>query len=186
MIGGAIGAYALTELPGQTLKPFISAYLLVLGVLIVCDLHTTRPRDYAALTPSAQSISPSFRHFGHLDDFLPHRWLKPVAYHRRSHHPGGYRGAIRSDKQPEFLFVPPDQVSRVAAETGAIPYDIPGVELTHVGEGCSFDSFVAKYGLDNDAAIVTVAAIVRGADTDRHDLTPQSAGLLAISMGCET
>ena len=47
----------------------------------------------------------------------------------------------------------------------------------------SFDSFVAKYGLDNDAAIVTVAAIVRGADTDRHDLTPQSAGLLAISMG---
>ena len=87
------------------------------------------------------------------------------------------------DKQPEFLFVPPDQVSRVAAETGAIPYDIPGVELTHVGEGCSFDSFVAKYGLDNDAAIVTIAAIVRGADTDRHDLTPQSAGLLAISMG---
>ena len=66
------------------------------------------------------------------------------------------------DKQPEFLFVPPDQVSRVAAETGAIPYDIPGVELTHVGEGCSFDSFVAKYGLDKDAAIVTVAAIVRG------------------------
>ena len=58
--------------------------------------------------------------------------------------------------------MPPDQVSRVAAETGAIPYDIPGVELTHVGEGCSFDSFVAKYGLDNDAAIVTVAAIVRG------------------------
>jgi hypothetical protein len=87
------------------------------------------------------------------------------------------------DKQPEFLFVPPDQVSRVAAETGAIPYDIPGVELTHVGEGCSFDSFVAKYGLDNDAAIVVIAAIVRGADTDQHDLTPQSAGLLAISMG---
>ena len=87
------------------------------------------------------------------------------------------------DKQPEFLFVAPDQVSRVAAEAGAIPYDIPGVELTHVGEGCSFDSFVAKYGLDNDAAIVAIAAIVRGADTDRHDLTPQSAGLLAISMG---
>ena len=58
--------------------------------------------------------------------------------------------------------MPPAQVSRVAAETGAIPYDIPGVELSHVGEGCSVDSFVAKYGLDNDAAIVTVAAIVRG------------------------
>jgi hypothetical protein len=87
------------------------------------------------------------------------------------------------DKEPEFLFVPPDQVLRAAAETGAIPYDVPGVEFTHVGEGCSFDAFVAKYGLDSDPAIVTIAAIVRGADTDRHDLTPQSAGLLAISMG---
>jgi hypothetical protein len=53
-----------------------------------------------------------------------------------------YRQAARVS-----LFVPPDQVSRVAAETGAIPYDIPGVELTHVGEDCSFDSFVSKYGL---------------------------------------
>ena len=59
----------------------------------------------------------------------------------------------------------------------------PGVEFTHVGEGCSFDAFVAKYGLNSDPAIVTIAAIVRGADTDRHNLTPQSAGLLAISMG---
>jgi hypothetical protein len=74
-------------------------------------------------------------------------------------------------------------VLRVAAETGAIPYDVPGVEFTHVGEGCSFDAFVAKYGLNSDPAIVTIAAIVRGADTDRHNLTPQSAGLLAISMG---
>jgi hypothetical protein len=87
------------------------------------------------------------------------------------------------DKQPEFLFVPPDQVLRVAAETGAIPYDVPGVEFTHVGEGCSFDAFVARYGLNSDPGIVTIAAIVRGADTDRHNLTPQSAGLLAISMG---
>jgi hypothetical protein len=85
------------------------------------------------------------------------------------------------DKEPEFLFVPPDQVDRVATETGAIPFDVPGVELTHVGEGCSFDSFISKYGLDNDPAILTIAAIVRGADTDRHDLTPQSAGLLAVS-----
>ncbi|HET9935108.1 MAG TPA: chromate resistance protein ChrB domain-containing protein [Methyloceanibacter sp.] len=87
------------------------------------------------------------------------------------------------DKEPEFLFVPPDQVLRAAAEAGAIAYDVPGVEFTHVGEGCSFDAFVAKYGLDSDPAIVKIAAIVRGADTDRHDLTPQSAGLLAISMG---
>ncbi|MER8417695.1 chromate resistance protein ChrB domain-containing protein [Mesorhizobium sp. M1329] len=87
------------------------------------------------------------------------------------------------DKEPEFLFVPPDQVIPVARETGATPYDVPGVEFTHVGDGCSFDTFVSKYGLERDPAIVTIAAIVRGADTDRHDLTPQSAGLLAISMG---
>jgi hypothetical protein len=87
------------------------------------------------------------------------------------------------DKEPEFLFVPPHQVIRVAEETGATPYDVPGVAFTHMDAGCSFDSFVSKYGLDRDPAIVTIAAIVRGADTDRHDLTPQSAGLLAISMG---
>ena len=79
------------------------------------------------------------------------------------------------DKQPEFLFVPPDQVLRVAAETGAIPYDVPGVELTHAGEGCSFDTFISKYGLDGDAAIVTIAAIVRGADTDRHERSGELA-----------
>src|SRR5688500_5655488 len=56
------------------------------------------------------------------------------------------------DKQPDFSFVPPDQVTRVAAERGAIPYDIPGVELTHVGEGCSFDSFVSKYDLGSNPA----------------------------------
>lgn len=87
------------------------------------------------------------------------------------------------DKEPEFVFVPPEQVAAIAAETGAIPFDVPSVEYTHVGDGCSFDTFVAKHSLDQDAAIVTIAAIVRGADTDRHDLTPQSAGLLAISMG---
>ena len=55
------------------------------------------------------------------------------------------------DKEPEFLFVPPERVRAVAEETGAIPYDVPGVELTHVGEGCSFDTFLAKYGLDDPA-----------------------------------
>ena len=87
------------------------------------------------------------------------------------------------DKGAEFLFVPPDRVLAVAEETSATPYDVPGVEFTHVGDGCSFDTFVSKYRLEGDPAIATIAAIVRGADTDRHDLTPQSAGLLAISMG---
>jgi hypothetical protein len=87
------------------------------------------------------------------------------------------------DKEPEFLFVKPSEVMQAAQKTGATPYDVPDVELTHVGEGCSFDAFMSKYQLEKDPALMTIAAIVRGADTDHHDLTPQSAGLLAISMG---
>lgn len=87
------------------------------------------------------------------------------------------------DKEPEFVFVPPADVLRVAEQTGATPYDAPGVPFTHVGDGCTFDAIVSKYGLDRDRAIATIATIVRGADTARPDLAPQSAGLLAISMG---
>ena len=86
------------------------------------------------------------------------------------------------DEKPEFLFVPPAEVQGVAAATGAIPFDIPGVALTHRGEGCSFDSFLEDYGL-LDSALHELTRIVRGADTERLDLAPQSAGLLAISLG---
>jgi hypothetical protein len=86
------------------------------------------------------------------------------------------------DEQPEFLYVPSDRVQTVAEETDAIPYDVPGVELSHVGDLCSFDAFLSKYGLD-DPALHQLAPIVRGADTSRLDLTPQSAGLFAISLG---
>jgi len=86
------------------------------------------------------------------------------------------------DPEAEFLYVPPAQVLSVAQATGAIPYDIPGVEMSHVGELCSFDAFLAKYGLD-DPALQQLAAIVRGADTSRLELTPQSAGLYAVSLG---
>jgi hypothetical protein len=86
------------------------------------------------------------------------------------------------DKEPEFLYVPGDQVLKVAADTGAVPYDVPGVEMTHVGDECSFDAFLRKHQLD-DPALHRLATIVRGADTSRLDLTPQSAGLYAISLG---
>jgi hypothetical protein len=86
------------------------------------------------------------------------------------------------DTAPEFLYVPAADVMAVANETGAIPYDIPGVEMSHVGELCSFDAFIAKYRL-TDPALHQLAMIVRGADTSRLDLTPQSAGLYAISLG---
>src|SRR5438552_18238529 len=86
------------------------------------------------------------------------------------------------DQSPEFLYVPSDQVLRIAEETGAVPYDVPGVELGHVGELCSFDAFLAKYQLA-EPALQRLPAIVRGADTSPLDLTPQSAGLYAISVG---
>jgi hypothetical protein len=86
------------------------------------------------------------------------------------------------DQQPVFLFVPPEQVVPQSVATGAIPYDVPGVELTHDGPLCSFDAFLRKYEL-SDPSLHEVAIIVRGADTARLDLAPQCAGLLAISLG---
>ena len=86
------------------------------------------------------------------------------------------------DQEAEFLYVPAAQVLAVARESGATPYDIPGVEMSHVGEFCSFDAFLSKYELA-DPALQQLAAIVRGADTSRLDLTPQSAGLYALSLG---
>lgn len=86
------------------------------------------------------------------------------------------------DSAPEFLFVPPDQVLARAKETGATPFDVEGVELSHEGPLCSFDAFLAKYQL-RDPALGDLATIVRGADTARLDLAPQCAGLLAISLG---
>ena len=87
------------------------------------------------------------------------------------------------DKAPEFLYVPAAQVLAKAEQLGAIAYDIPGAPLTHVGELCSFDAFISHYDLAADPALRQLALIVRGADTDRLDLTPQSAGLYAISLG---
>jgi hypothetical protein len=86
------------------------------------------------------------------------------------------------DADAEFLYVPAGQVLAVAVTTGATPYDIPGVEYSHVGEACSFDAFIRLYQLA-DPALAELATIVRGADTGRLDLAPQCAGLLAQSLG---
>lgn len=86
------------------------------------------------------------------------------------------------DKNAEFLYVPTNEVLQVAKDTGAIPYDIPGVEMSHEGEFCSFDAFLKKYNL-TEPALQQLAAIVRGADTSRLELTPQSPGLYALSLG---
>ena len=86
------------------------------------------------------------------------------------------------DKAPEFLYAPRDDVMRLAQETGAIPFDVPNVELGHHGELCSFDAFLRKYRL-NDPALLKLARIVRGADTGHLDLAPEATGLYAISSG---
>ncbi|AEB84154.1 MULTISPECIES: chromate resistance protein ChrB domain-containing protein [Pseudomonadota] len=86
------------------------------------------------------------------------------------------------DESPEFLYVPSGDVMRIAAETGATPYDVSGVELGHHGDQCSFDAFIAKYQL-TDPPLQKLATIVRAADTGRPDLAKEAAGLLAISKG---
>ena len=86
------------------------------------------------------------------------------------------------DPEAEFIFVPPTEVIEKAKELDAVPYDVHGVEITHDGELCSFDAFLKKYHLD-EPELRYLALIVRGADTDRHDLTPESGGLFAISLG---
>jgi rhodanese-related sulfurtransferase len=87
------------------------------------------------------------------------------------------------DPKATFLYVPTDNVFAVAAETGAVAYDIPGAEpFSHDGDLCSFDGFLNVYDI-RDPALGTLALIVRGADTGRLELTPQSAGLLAVTLG---
>jgi AraC-like DNA-binding protein len=86
------------------------------------------------------------------------------------------------DKNAEFFYVPYKEVLVKAKELEAIPFDIPDVEHTHYNEESTFDYIVKKYKI-NDPAILIIAGIVRGADTDRHDIAKESAGLWAISAG---
>ena len=86
------------------------------------------------------------------------------------------------DREPRFLFVPPADVMKVAEREGAIPFDVPGVELGHHGDRCSFDAFLDRYAL-TDPALLALARIVRGADTEHRALTPESAGLYAVATG---
>jgi len=86
------------------------------------------------------------------------------------------------DPAAEFIYVPKEVVFEEAEKRGAIPYDIPGAEYSHYGDQCTFDYIVEKHGL-SDPALRQIATIVRGADTHRFELAPQSAGLWAISAG---
>ncbi|MCX7289329.1 MAG: chromate resistance protein [Rhodobacterales bacterium] len=86
------------------------------------------------------------------------------------------------DPTAPFLFVAPAEVADVADRFQAIPYDIEGVAFSHRGTDCSFDALLDDFGLHTEA-LDRIALVIRGADTDRHDLAPQAAGLLALSVG---
>jgi hypothetical protein len=87
------------------------------------------------------------------------------------------------DKDAEFLYVDVRDVERVAREKDAIPFDVDGAKLGHVGGRCSFESILLEYGL-HDPALDRLAAIVHGADVEADiELTPESAGLKAMAMG---
>jgi len=86
------------------------------------------------------------------------------------------------DPEAEILFVPTPEVFATAERRGAVAFDIPGAPISHEGERCSFDSLLQRFGLE-EPGLVALAPIVRGADTDRHDLAPEAAGLHALSLG---
>lgn len=86
------------------------------------------------------------------------------------------------DTEAEFIYVPFDQVLSKSKELDAIPFDIPGVEFTHYNDECTFDYIVKKYQI-KDPAVLIMSKIVRGADTDKHNIAKESAGLWAISAG---
>jgi len=87
------------------------------------------------------------------------------------------------DPQARILYVDPPEVKNIAADIGAIPFDVEGIEISHEGERCSFDTMLKLFGLEGDPHLARVALIVRGADTARYDLAPEAAGLHAISLG---
>ncbi len=86
------------------------------------------------------------------------------------------------DPTARFLFVAPSEVEAVADRFQGTPFDIEGVRWSHDGPLCTFDTMIAGFGLSTDA-MERLAVVVRAADTDRHDLAPQAAGLLAVSVG---
>ena len=86
------------------------------------------------------------------------------------------------DPAARFLYVAPSEVLAVAERFNATPFDIEDVPFSHRGDTCTFDTMLAAWGLQTEA-LQRLAVVVRAADTDRHDLSPQAAGLLALSVG---
>jgi hypothetical protein len=87
------------------------------------------------------------------------------------------------DSEADFMFVPTSQIEKVVAETGAIPFDAPGVELGHAEGRCSFESIIQKYGL-KEPGLLLLAKIVHAADISEDiDKDPIARGLEAMASG---
>jgi rhodanese-related sulfurtransferase len=87
------------------------------------------------------------------------------------------------DADARILFVDPPEVPAVARDSGAVPFDIEGIELSHEGPRCTFDTMLTLFGLGSEPSLARLALIVRGADTARPELAPEAAGLHAVSLG---
>ncbi len=87
------------------------------------------------------------------------------------------------DAKAAILYVPTERVFETAEREKAVAFDIPGAPISHEGELCSFDTLLRRFGLADEPGLAVLAPIVRGADTDRHALAPEAAGLHAISLG---
>lgn len=87
------------------------------------------------------------------------------------------------DPKATILYAPTERVLETAAREHAVAFDIPGAPISHEGELCSFDTLLKRFELEKDAGLALLAPIVRGADTDRHSIAPEAAGLHAISLG---
>lgn len=87
------------------------------------------------------------------------------------------------DPNATILYVPTERVLETAAAENAVAFDIPGAPISHEGEMCSFDTLLKRFGLDKELGLAALALIVRGADTNRHDIAPEAVGLHAISLG---
>ncbi len=86
------------------------------------------------------------------------------------------------DSEAEILFVPKSRIHDTVEQTGAIPFDAPGVELGHHDGKCSFESIIEKYDL-RDKALLRLAKVIHAADTDDRDSDALAAGFEAIAVG---
>jgi|CXWL01.1.fsa_nt_gi hypothetical protein len=128
----------------------------------------------------AQKLQESLTHF--FGDRRPTRWVtraRPKV--DRIACPWAIRRFI--DANAEILYVPTERVFETAEREGAVAFDIPGAPISHEGELCSFDTLLRRFGLETEPGLAVLASIVRGADTDRHHLAREAAGLHAISLG---